>query len=73
MFEAGLAGALQKGLTRRGWRGRDLAAGAGIPAATLYKLTSGRVDPRLSTAQRIVDAPGRWRPCGRRHDDGSRL
>jgi len=54
IFETDFAAALQEELTRQDMSIRDLADRAGIPAATLYKLTSGRADPRLSTVRRIV-------------------
>ena len=56
IFETGFAEALQEELARQDMSIRDLAERAGIPAATLYKLTSGRADPRLSTVRRIVNA-----------------
>ena len=60
IFEAEFADALQEELARQDMSIRDLAERAGIPPATLYKLTSGKADPRLSTVRRIVGvrAPG---------------
>lgn len=55
IFETDFADALQEELTRQDMSIRDLAERAGIPAATLYKLTSGKADPRLSTVRRIVN------------------
>jgi len=55
IFETDFATALQEELARQGMSVRDLAGLAGIPVATLYKLTSGRADPRLSTVRRIVN------------------
>jgi predicted transcriptional regulator len=55
IFETNFAEALQEELARQDMSIRDLAERAGIPAATLYKLTSGRADPRLSTVRRIVN------------------
>ncbi|MDV2480989.1 helix-turn-helix domain-containing protein [Methanoculleus sp. Wushi-C6] len=55
IFETEFAEALQEELARQDMSIRDLADRAGIPAATLYKLTSGRADPRLSTVRRIVN------------------
>jgi predicted transcriptional regulator len=55
IFEAEFADALQEELARQDMSIRDLAERAGIPPATLYKLTSGRADPRLSTVRRIVN------------------
>lgn len=55
IFETDFAEALLEELARQDMSIRDLADRAGIPAATLYKLTSGRADPRLSTIRRIVN------------------
>jgi len=55
IFETDFATALQEELARQGMSVRGLAGLAGIPVATLYKLTSGRADPRLSTVRRIVN------------------
>ncbi|NLB00585.1 MAG: helix-turn-helix domain-containing protein [Methanomicrobiales archaeon] len=55
IFETDFAEALQEELARQDMSIRDLADRAGIPAATLYKLTSGKADPRLSTVRRIVN------------------
>lgn len=55
IFETDFADALQEELARQDMSIRDLAERAGIPAATLYKLTSGKADPRLSTVRRIVN------------------
>ncbi len=54
IFETDFARALQDELARQDMSVRDLADRAGIPPATLYKLTSGKADPRLSTVRRIV-------------------
>lgn len=55
IFETDFAEALLEELARQDMSIRDLAERAGIPPATLYKLTSGRADPRLSTIRRIVN------------------
>ncbi|MDN5341120.1 MAG: hypothetical protein PWQ30_2229 [Euryarchaeota archaeon] len=55
IFETDFAEALLEELARQDMSIRDLAERAGIPPATLYKLTSGRADPRLSTVRRIVN------------------
>ena len=47
--------ALQDELARQGMTARELADRAGIPPATIYKLTSGKTDPRLSTVRKIVN------------------
>ena len=48
--------ALEEELERKDMSIKELAERAGIPAATLYKITSGERDPRLSTVKAIVDA-----------------
>lgn len=48
------AAALEEELRRRDMSVRELAERAEIPVATLYKLTGGRADPRLSTVKKIV-------------------
>ncbi|MDD2472482.1 MULTISPECIES: helix-turn-helix domain-containing protein [unclassified Methanoculleus] len=55
IFETNFSGALQEELARQNMSVRDLADRAGVPPATLYKLTSGKADPRLSTIRRIVN------------------
>ncbi len=50
----GITRALETELERRNMTIRDLAEKAGISEATLYKITSGQRDPRLSTLQAIV-------------------
>ena len=42
-------------LRRRDMTVRELADATGIPAATLYKITAGERDPRLSTVTRIIN------------------
>jgi len=54
IFETDFARALQDELARQNMSIRELAERAEIPPATLYKLTSGKADPRLSTVRRIV-------------------
>ena len=56
IFETEFAEALQEELDRQDMTVRELADLAGIPPATLYKLTSGKTDPRLSTVRKIVNA-----------------
>ncbi|NLV27919.1 MAG: helix-turn-helix domain-containing protein [Methanomicrobiales archaeon] len=48
--------ALEEALDRRQMSLKELAELAGIPPATLYKITSGERDPRLSTVRAIVMA-----------------
>jgi predicted transcriptional regulator len=55
IFEVEFAEALQEELDRQGMTIRELADLAGIPPATLYKLTSGKTDPRFSTVRKIVN------------------
>jgi predicted transcriptional regulator len=54
VFETDFRTALEEELARRNMTIRELADRAGIPAATLYKLTSGEGDVRLSTVKKIV-------------------
>ncbi|RXE56879.1 XRE family transcriptional regulator [Methanoculleus taiwanensis] len=54
IFETGFSTALEEELRRRDMSIRELADRAEIPVATLYKLTGGKADPRLSTVKKIV-------------------
>ncbi|KUG21024.1 MAG: helix-turn-helix domain-containing protein [Methanomicrobiaceae archaeon] len=54
IFETDFRTALEQELQRQDMSIRELAEKAEIPVATLYKITSGRADPRLSTVRRIV-------------------
>ena len=54
VFETDFRTALEEELARRNMTIKELADQAGIPAATLYKLTSGEGDVRLSTVKKIV-------------------
>ena len=56
IFRQTLKQALEEALDRRQMTLRELAELAGIPSATLYKITSGERDPRLSTLKAIVQA-----------------
>ncbi|NYT05400.1 MAG: helix-turn-helix domain-containing protein [Methanomicrobiales archaeon] len=56
IFRADFREALEEELARRNISIRELSTRAGIPAATLYKITSGARDPRFSTVRAIVDA-----------------
>jgi len=56
IFRQNLKQALEEALDRRQMTLRELADLAGIPPATLYKITSGERDPRLSTLKAIVQA-----------------
>ena len=54
IFEADFAAALSEELERRNMTVKDLADQTGIPASTLYKVSMGERDPRLSTVKKIV-------------------
>lgn len=56
IFQIGFKAALEKELKRKGVSIKELSERAGIPVATLYKITSGERDPRFSTVQAIVNA-----------------
>lgn len=55
IFETEFVEALQEELDRQSMTIRELADRAEIPPATLYKLTSGKTDPRFSTVRKIVN------------------
>ena len=54
IFETEFTAALNEELERRNMTVKDLADLTGIPASTLYKVTMGERDPRLSTVKKIV-------------------
>ncbi len=54
IFETDFHVALAEELTRRDMTVRQLAELTGIPPVTLYKISSGERDPRLSTVRKIV-------------------
>lgn len=54
VFETDFRTALEEELARRNMTIKELADRAGIPVATLYKLTSGEGDVRLSTVKKIA-------------------
>jgi len=54
IFEADFSAALSEELERRNMTVKDLADQTGIPASTLYKVSMGERDPRLSTVKKIV-------------------
>lgn len=56
IFRQDFKSALEEALDRRRMSLKELAEQAGIPPATLYKITSGERDPRLSTVKAIVQA-----------------
>ena len=55
IFDADFKTVLEEELRRKGMSIKELAEKAGIPAATIYKITSGERDPRFSTVRRIVN------------------
>jgi predicted transcriptional regulator len=54
IFESDFRTALEEELRRRNMTIRELADKSQIPVATLYKISSGEVDVRLSTMKKIV-------------------
>lgn len=56
IFRTELKIALSEELSARGMSIKELASRAGIPPATIYKITSGERDPRFSTVKAIVNA-----------------
>ena len=54
IFETDFTTALNEELERKNLSVKDLAELTGIPASTLYKVTVGERDPRLSTIKKIV-------------------
>lgn len=55
IFETDFRTALEEELRRRNMTIRELSELSGIPVATLYKISSGEVDVRLSTMKKIVN------------------
>jgi predicted transcriptional regulator len=62
IFEIDFRTALDEELQRRNMTIRELAGQSGIPAATLYKISSGEVDVRLSTMKKIISVLEPARP-----------
>jgi predicted transcriptional regulator len=54
IFETDFTAALNEELERKNLSVKDLADLTGIPVSTLYKVTTGERDPRLSTIKKIV-------------------
>ena len=54
IFETDFTTALNEELDRKNLSVKDLADQTGIPVSTLYKVTVGERDPRLSTIKKIV-------------------
>ena len=56
IFRQDFREALETALDRKHMSLKELAELAGLPAATIYKITSGERDPRFSTVRAIVQA-----------------
>jgi predicted transcriptional regulator len=54
IFETDFTTALNEELERKNMSVKELAEQTGIPVSTLYKVTVGERDPRLSTIKKIV-------------------
>jgi predicted transcriptional regulator len=54
IFETDFTSALNEELERKNMSVKELADLTGIPVSTLYKVTLGERDPRLSTVKKIV-------------------
>jgi len=54
IFETDFTAALNEELERKHMSVRELADLTGIPVSTLYKVTLGERDPRLSTVRKII-------------------
>jgi predicted transcriptional regulator len=63
IFETDFTTALNEELEKKNMSVKELADLTGIPVSTLYKVTVGERDPRLSTVRKIVSVlePGRTR------------
>jgi predicted transcriptional regulator len=56
IFRQDFKDALEEALERKQMTLKELAELSGLPVATIYKITSGERDPRLSTVKAIVQA-----------------
>ena len=56
IFRQDFKDALEEALERKQMSLKELAELSGLPVATIYKITSGERDPRLSTVRAIVQA-----------------
>jgi predicted transcriptional regulator len=56
VFRSDFKTALEEELRRKDISIKELARRAGVPVATIYKITSGERDPRFSTVKAIVNA-----------------
>ncbi|MDD1687285.1 helix-turn-helix domain-containing protein [Methanoregula sp.] len=54
VFETDFTTALNEELAKKGMSVKELSELTGIPSSTLYKITVGERDPRLSTIKKIV-------------------
>lgn len=54
IFRYGFRQALEQELGRKQMTIKDIAEQSGVPAATIYKITSGERDPQFSTVKAIV-------------------
>jgi predicted transcriptional regulator len=54
IFETDFTSALNEELEKKDMTVRELAERTGIPVSTLYKITLGKRDPRLSTVKKIA-------------------
>jgi predicted transcriptional regulator len=54
IFETDFTSALNEELEKKDMTVKELAERTGIPVSTLYKVTLGQRDPRLSTVKKIV-------------------
>jgi predicted transcriptional regulator len=56
IFQKEFREALSQELDRKNMTIRELSARSGIPAATIYKISSGDRDPQFSTVKALVEA-----------------
>ena len=56
IFRQGFRQALEQELDRKQMTIRALSSQSGVPAATIYKITSGERDPQFSTVKALVQA-----------------
>jgi predicted transcriptional regulator len=60
IFQKDFREALEEELARKQMTIRELSARSGIPAATIYKISSGDRDPQFSTVKALVAALEPW-------------
>jgi predicted transcriptional regulator len=56
IFRQDFRGALEQELDRKHMTIRELSVQSGVPAATIYKISSGDRDPQFSTVKALVSA-----------------